>query len=96
MKIHRPRKKPVKLGQKLLQIREALGLSQSELIRKLGVEGTLQQQDISNFERGSREPDLRTLLEYSRISNVCLNLIADDAHDLPTRIPVPGKLHVPR
>ncbi len=40
------RKKPIRLAEKLLQIRLALGLSQNELIRRLGLEDEITQSRI--------------------------------------------------
>jgi transcriptional regulator with XRE-family HTH domain len=51
------RRKPACLGAKLLHIRQALGLSQNELIRRLGFD-ELVQGTISAYESGTREPSL--------------------------------------
>lgn len=82
------RPKPERLPEKLLQIREALGLSQNELIRRLGVE--LSQNRISDYERGKGEPPLPLLLSYARLAGVCLERLVDDELDLPRSLP--GKL----
>ena len=47
-------KKPARLAEKLLLIRESLNLSQNELIRNLGFEDEIMQSQISAFERGMR------------------------------------------
>lgn len=79
------RPKPERLPEKLLQIREALGLSQNELIRRLGVE--LTQNRVSDYERGKGEPPLPLLLRYARLAGVCLERLVDDDLDLPEKLP---------
>ena len=84
------RRRPARLGEKLLQIREALSLSQNQLIRRLGFE-ELVQGTISAFEAGTREPSLLVLLEYSRIANVSVECLIDDELDLPEQLPANTK-----
>jgi transcriptional regulator with XRE-family HTH domain len=84
----RARQKPERLAEKLLQIRLALGLSQSELVRRLELEDTISYKKISDYERGSREPTLIILLRYARAANVSTDILIDDALDLPEKLPV--------
>lgn len=79
------RQKPERLSEKLLRIREALGLSQNELIRRLDVE--LTQNRVSDYERGRGEPPLPLLLRYARLAGVCLERLVDDDLDLPEKLP---------
>lgn len=81
------RTKPSRLAEKLLHIRTALGLSQNELIRRLGLEDEITQSRISGYELGTREPSLPTLLEYARAANVYVDALIDDSVDLPERLP---------
>ena len=81
------RKKPERLAEKLLQIRNALGLSQNEMIRRLGLEDELTQSRISGYELGTREPSLPTLLLYGRVAGVCVDVLIDDELHLPTNLP---------
>ena len=83
----KPRRKPERLAEKLLQIRLGLGLSQNELIRRLGEEDTLTQNRISDYELGVHEPSLITLLRYARAANVAMEAIVDDELDLPAKLP---------
>lgn len=85
------RPRPLRLAEKLLQIREALGLSQNELIERLGMQGYLGQNSISNFERDFREPPLPVLLGYARLANVIVDVLIDDDLDLPLNLPSPKK-----
>src|SRR6266404_1953085 len=81
------RMKPERLSEKLLQIRLALGLSQSELLRRLGFEDVMDYRRISEFERGTTEPHLSVLLEYARAAGVHMEDIVDDELDLPEKLP---------
>ena len=77
------RSRPDRLGEKLLLIRVRLGLSQSELIKKLAVKSeALYPSSISLFERGGREPSLPVLLAYSNLSGWSINELVDDKVDL--------------
>jgi transcriptional regulator with XRE-family HTH domain len=87
----RPHRRPERLGEKLLQIRTALGLSQNELIQQLGLEGELARAQISDFERGRRAPALPVILEYARAAGVYMDALVDDELDLPERMPCSPK-----
>lgn len=77
------RQKPARLAEKLLHIRTALGLSQNEMIRQLGLEDEITQSRISGYELGTREPSLPTLLRYARVAGVSTDFLIDDDVDLP-------------
>ncbi len=81
------RQKPERLAEKLVKIRLALGLSQSEMIRRLGVEEKIAQNKLSSYEVGTREPTLLILLEYSRLAGVHMEALVDDSLDLPDKLP---------
>jgi transcriptional regulator with XRE-family HTH domain len=87
----RARQRPERLAEKLFQIREALGLSQSELLRRLDLEDTISYKKISDYERGEREPSLIVLLRYARLTNVCVDTLIDDDLDLPAKLPAKSK-----
>ena len=79
---------PKRLGEKLLQIRTALGLSQTEIVKRLNYEDSpLYPAQISNFEQGKREPPLQLLLAYARLANIPLEILADDKLNLPAKLP---------
>ncbi len=86
-----PRPKQERLGGKLRQIRVALGLSQAEMLTRLGAGGLLVYNQLSGFESGAREPSLRILLEYARAANVYVDALIDDELDLPDQLPSPTK-----
>lgn len=81
------REKPERLAEKLRQIRVTLGLSQSEMVRRLGLEETISYTKISHYETGIREPSLLTLLKYAEAANVYLDVLVNDALDLPDNMP---------
>jgi len=76
-------KKPAKLAEKLLSIRNSLSLSQNELIRNLGFGDEITQSQISAFERGTRVPSLPVLLAYARLMVISTDVLIDDELDLP-------------
>ncbi|PYS78289.1 MAG: hypothetical protein DMF67_18740 [Acidobacteria bacterium] len=80
------RPKPKRLAEKLRQIRLALGLSQTEMLKRLGLEEDMKYARISEYETGQREPSLLTLLEYSRVAGIHMEVLADDEMDLPARL----------
>ena len=81
------RHRPARLAEKLLHVRTALGLSQNELIGRLGLGGELTQARISAYERGVREPPLVVLLNYARAANLSVDALIDDELDLPDKLP---------
>jgi transcriptional regulator with XRE-family HTH domain len=86
------REKPRRLSEKLLQIRTALGLSQSAMLKRLGAENRMAYHRISEFESGKGEPSLIILLEYARAAGVSTDVLIDDDLDLPARLPSKAKL----
>jgi len=76
-----PRDRPKRLGRKLLQIRQRLGMSQTEMSKALGLK--VHYSAVSNFEHGSREPDLLIVLRYARLARVPMETLVDDKMKLP-------------
>jgi transcriptional regulator with XRE-family HTH domain len=81
------RPKPERLAEKLLYIRTALGLSQNEMLRHLGLAEDLFRSSISKYELGTREPPLPVLLKYAQAAGVWLDVLVDDGIDLPAKLP---------
>jgi transcriptional regulator with XRE-family HTH domain len=79
--------RPKNLARKLLQIRNALGLSQSEMLRCLGAQDSFSAARISEYETGAREPSLWMLLNYGRVARIHLEALIDDNATLPNRLP---------
>jgi transcriptional regulator with XRE-family HTH domain len=86
-----PRQKPERLPEKLRQIREAFGLSQSEMLKRLEADDLIVYNEISKYELGLREPSLLVLLQYARVAGVCPELLIDDELDLPAKLPAKPK-----
>ena len=86
--MERPRQKSERLAEKLLQIRMSLGLSQNEMIRRLGFEDELIQAHISAYERRreNRIPPLGVVLQYARCAGVTMEMLVDDNLDLPANL----------
>lgn len=84
----KPRPRQERLAGKLFQIREALGLSQTEMLYRLGVEDLITYHQISRFETGTREPPYIVLLRYARVAGVSTDVLIDDELDLPAKLPV--------
>lgn len=74
------RKRPKSLARKLLQIRRALGISQGEMIKRLGVD--MLPNSISKYENDRNEPPTDVLLAYTRLSRVPLEQLVDDELEL--------------
>jgi transcriptional regulator with XRE-family HTH domain len=80
------REKPERLAEKLVQIRNALELSQNEILSRMGLTERLNRDDISKYERGVREPSLLVILRYARMARISTDVLIDDELDLPARL----------
>jgi transcriptional regulator with XRE-family HTH domain len=85
------RVKPERLAGKLLQIRNALGISQSEMLSRLAVEGLIDYTKISGYERGERVPPLPILQRYADVAGVWVDVLIKDELDLPNKLPCAKK-----
>ena len=85
------RPKPKRLPDKLRAIREALGLSQSEMLARLGLKEKLMRAAVSGYELGTIEPPLPVILEYARAAGVCTDVLLDDKLNLPAKLPAKPK-----
>ena len=81
--------RPERLAEKLLAIRTALGLSQTEMLRRLGFDETIKYTKISDYELGNNEPPLIVLLQYARVAGINMEALVDDGWDLPEKLPGP-------
>jgi transcriptional regulator with XRE-family HTH domain len=81
------RTKTLHLAEKLGRIRLELGLSQNEILDRIGFTEELFRSNISQYERGERVPPLQVLLRYAQIANVWVDVLINDELDLPERIP---------
>jgi transcriptional regulator with XRE-family HTH domain len=85
------RQRSERLAEKLLQVRLALGLSQTEMVKRLGVEERIVYNRISDYELGKREPPLPILLRYARAAGVSVEALIDDELNLPAKLPAKPK-----
>lgn len=83
------RQMPKLLAQKLQKIRGSLGFTQDEIAARLNDLGAggIDRSHVSKYERGILEPGIKTLLGYSRLVNIELEVLADDDLSLPDRLP---------
>ena len=81
------RPRPRRLAEKLLQIRQTLELSQSEMVKQMGVADMIHYTNISKYELDKNEPPLEVLLAYAKLAHVHLEEIVDDDIDLPRKLP---------
>jgi transcriptional regulator with XRE-family HTH domain len=86
-----PSERPARLAEKLTQLRKLMNLSQSEMVRQLGLEQKLTREDISKYERGLRVPPLLMLLRYAKAAGVFVDVLIDDELDLPAKLPANPK-----
>lgn len=85
------RQRPVHLAEKLVAIRNALGLSQNEMLNRLGLADVFGRNYISAFELGTREPPLPVLLKYAQTAGVWIDVLVDDELHLPEKLPANPK-----
>lgn len=85
------RPKPARLAEKLLRIRNSLGVSQNGMLRQLGLDQELFQGSVSGYELGTREPPLPVLLRYAQVAGVWIDVLVDDELDLPEKLPAKPK-----
>lgn len=88
---HGKRPRPAKLGVKLKHIRERiLNVSQAEMAKKLSEFGAGQKLHsgyIADYENTKdREPSLLTLLAYSKLTGISVNMLIDDELDIPDHL----------
>lgn len=75
---------PKKLGKKMRQIREQLGMSQREIVVALNYRDTpLRASQISQYENGQREPTMMLVLAYARLAGISTDVLIDDKMKLP-------------
>jgi transcriptional regulator with XRE-family HTH domain len=85
------RQQPERLAEKLRQIRLSLGLSQSQMLRRLELEETISYTKISHYELGRRLPSFIELLRYAEVAGVCTDVLLRDDLDLPVKLPAKPK-----
>ena len=84
--VKKSRERPARLAEKLKQIRQALGLSQSEMLRRIGREESGHRNFISDYENGKRVPSLLEVLAYARAVGLSMDVLVDDDLELPMHL----------
>lgn len=82
---------PARLPGKLIQIRQALELTQQGMLERLKLPEEIIQTSISQYEKGKIEPPIFVLLRYSELANIWLEVLVRDDLDLPERLPADHK-----
>ena len=77
---HKAYQAPKHLAEKLLVIRKSLGLSQTQMAKRINFYS--HHHRLSEYEKGRRQPCVQVLLAYARAANVPLENIVDDDLDL--------------
>jgi len=83
---YKARNRPARLAEKLRQIRQSLGLSQSRLAKLLDFPIKTSIARVSEYENGVREPGLTLILRYARIVGIAVEVLIDDDLNLPQRV----------
>ena len=76
------RPRPKHLAKKVLQIRHSLGISQGEMVKRLGVQELIDHTTVSKYEIDKNEPPLAILLAYARVVEIPVEQIIDDELEL--------------
>lgn len=82
------RDQPITLPRKLREIRLRLGLTQEQMavqLRRSKRSGP-RPGHVSEYEHGKRQPSVLVLLRYARIAGVPMEILVDDALDLPRKL----------
>ncbi|HEY0171844.1 MAG TPA: helix-turn-helix transcriptional regulator [Pyrinomonadaceae bacterium] len=83
----RKRYVPARLGEKFLQIRAALNLTQQSMLERLDLPPEFSQSNVSAYERGTKEPPIFVIMKYAEAANVWIDVLVKDSLDLPDIIP---------
>lgn len=82
------REKPLRLAEKLKQIREHLHVSQDGILIRLRCDDSrITRNNISKYELGKLEPPLLVLYAYAKPANIYVDVLINDELDLPVPIP---------
>jgi transcriptional regulator with XRE-family HTH domain len=86
---------PRKLSGKLREVRiDLLRKTMDEMAKELknsGAEVSTHSGYVSEYETGKRQPSLLTLLAYSKVTGLSINVFVDDDLELPQKLPNPEK-----
>ena len=77
---HKAYTAPKHLAEKLLAIRKQLGLSQTQMAKRINFYSHYHR--LSEYEKGRRQPCVQVLLAYARAAEIPLENIVDDEIEL--------------
>jgi len=82
------RDQPIKLARKLREIRVGLGFTQEQMAAQLGrsKRSGPRPGHVSEYEHGKRQPSVILILKYARLGGIPMEVLVDDALDLPGRL----------
>ncbi|HXQ36724.1 MAG TPA: helix-turn-helix transcriptional regulator [Anaerolineales bacterium] len=80
------RPRPKHLAAKLLKIRLDLGISQSQMVRRLNLPDPYTYCFVSKYELDRNEPPLMVLLAYAKVAGVPVENLIDDDQELGEKI----------
>lgn len=75
----RKRANPKRLAEKLVAIRQKLGMTHSQLARVLGFDKPVR---IAEYECGVREPEIVVVLNYAKVGRISMDILANDNREL--------------
>jgi len=82
------REQPERIGEKVRQIREKMGLTQAAMYYALAEQGIkIHLGYVSLYEIGERVPSLLVTLAYARAAGISTDVLIDDKLDLPEKLP---------
>lgn len=79
----------MKLAEKIIELRQARGWSQEDLVEHLDVSG----QSVAQWESGQATPDLAQIVELSRLFGVSTDYLLRDNTDRPVQEPLTHQKH---
>jgi transcriptional regulator with XRE-family HTH domain len=82
------REQPERIGEKVRQIREKMGLTQESMYVALIEQGVkIHLGYVSLYEIGERVPSLLVTLAYARTAGISTDVLIDDKLNLPENLP---------
>lgn len=77
-----PRPIPKRLGEKLRAIREHKHWTLDQMAEAVGKAGVSRRTRVYEWEVGTRQPDLLTVLTYARLVGISTDVLIDDGLEL--------------
>ena len=81
-----PKPIPKRLGGKLRAVREHKGWTLDQMAEAVGKTEPSRRTRVYEWEMGTRQPDLLTLMNYARLAEVSTDVLIDDDLDLVLKV----------